>query len=114
MTITNLTQTITNYLMKNEMFIVNLGIVRAFMVKFNCFSSKMLTFKQTKVQKVSPARNMRILSTNIREMYTILSRSDKLASFVTMKIFVREKFRIFLAGTVTFYNMFLKSSSNFM
>jgi len=30
--------------MKNEMFIVNLGIVRAFMVKFNCFSFKMLTF----------------------------------------------------------------------
>jgi hypothetical protein len=67
-TITNLTQTITNYFMKNEMFIVNLGIVRAFMVKFNCFSFKMLTFKQTKVQKVTilvTGRNMRILSTNI-------------------------------------------------
>ena len=68
MTITNLTQTITNYFMKNEMFIVNLGIVRAFTVKFNCFSFKMLTFKQTKVQKVTilvTGRNMRILSTNI-------------------------------------------------
>ena len=54
--------------MKNEMFIVNLGIVRAFMVKFNCFSFKTLTFKQTKVQKVTilvTGRNMRILSTNI-------------------------------------------------
>jgi hypothetical protein len=55
--------------MKNEMFIVNLGIVRAFMVKSNCFSFKMLTFKQTKVQKVTilvtGERNMRILSTNI-------------------------------------------------
>jgi hypothetical protein len=55
--------------MKNEMFIVNLGIVRAFMVKLNCFSFKMLTFKQTKVQKVTilvtGERNMRILSTNI-------------------------------------------------
>jgi hypothetical protein len=37
------------------MFIVSLEIlVRAFMVKLNCFSFKMLTFKQTKVQTVSP------------------------------------------------------------
>ena len=97
------------------MFIVNLEIVQAFMVKFNSFSFKMLIFKQTKVHKVTIlviGRNMRILSTNINcplwKCWQILSRSDKLASFVTMKIFVREKFRIFLAGTVTFYNMFLK------
>jgi len=68
-TITNLTQTITNYFMKNKMFIVNLGIVRALMVKLNCFSFKMLTFKQTEVQKVTilvtGERNMRTLSTNI-------------------------------------------------
>ena len=83
MTITNLTQTITNYFMKNEMFIVNLGIVRAFMVKSNCFSFKMLTFKQTKVQKVTilvtGERNMRILSTNINcplwQCWQILSPS---------------------------------------
>lgn len=39
--------------MKNEMFIANLEIVWAFMVKLNCFTFEMLTFKQKKVQKVT-------------------------------------------------------------
>ena len=117
-TITNLTQTITNYFMKNEMFIVNLGIVRAFMVKFNCFSFKMLTFKQTKVQKmtilVTGRRNMRILSTNINcslwQCWQILSPSP----LSPWKFMFVKNFAYLWPVTGTFYNTSIPRSSKCM
>ena len=87
--------------MKNEMFIVNLGIVRAFMVKFNCFSFKMLTFKANKRTKSdNPCHRKKYANFEHKYKLFIVTMLTNFVpeSFVTMKIYVREKFRISLAG----------------
>ena len=72
------------------------------MAKFNCFSFKMLTFKQTKVQKVTILVTGRKKYANYEQKYkmfivTLLTNFVP-ESFVTMKFYVREKFRISLGG----------------